>query len=148
MALKVDWTRNARKDIKKLSMRDAGGVRRTVQRLTDTGLGDFRHLRGVNPPTYRLRVGSWRVMIELEKDLIRVIRALHRSEAYKMSYWARQEVPGKDDMGDSENSEAQGELGEQHYVPTEIGTIECFGSLLLSTNSGTTNTSCHHWRNR
>ena len=112
MALKVDWTRNARKDVKKLSMRDAGRVRRTVQRLADTGRGDFRCLRGVNPPTYRSRVGSWRVMIELEQDLIRVIRALHRSEAYKKSYWARQELPGKDDIGDSESTEPQGELGE------------------------------------
>ena len=52
-------------------------------------------MRGVAPPTHRQRVGSWRVMAQFEKNLMRIMRVLHRREAYKRSYWARQEVPQK-----------------------------------------------------
>ena len=51
-------------------------------------------------------------MTELETDVILVIRVLHRREAYKKSFWARQEVPGQDDMIDSEGAETQRELNE------------------------------------
>ena len=40
-------------------------------------------MRGVAPPTHRQRVGSWRVMAQLEKNLIRIMRVLHRREVYE-----------------------------------------------------------------
>lgn len=112
MARSVDWTRPARTDVKRLSNRDADRVRAVVRRLADFGQGDVKRLRGVSPPMHRLRVGSWRVITELEGDVIRIIRVFHRREAYRRSYWARQEVPEQGDAGESESTETSGEVGK------------------------------------
>ena len=45
--------------------------------------------------------GSWP---SSKKNLMRIMRVLHRREAYKRSYWARQEVPQKGDLGDREST--------------------------------------------
>lgn len=34
-------------------------------------------------PEYRLRVGDWRVLFEVERDKIVIYRILHRREAYR-----------------------------------------------------------------
>lgn len=108
----VDWTRPARTDVKKLSKRDADRVRAAVRRLADSGQGDVKRLRGVSPPTHRLRVGSWRVITESEGDVIRIMRVFHRREAYRRTYWARQEVPEQGDAGERESTEPSGEVGK------------------------------------
>ena len=112
MASRVHWSRPSRTDLKKLSKRDSARVRVAVRRLADSGQGDVKRLRGVSPPTHRLRVGSWRVMTELEGDVIRIIRVFHRREAYRRTYWARQEVPEQGDAGESESTETSGEVGK------------------------------------
>ena len=106
MVRSVDWGRQARADIKKLSKRTAFRIERAVRRLADTGQGDFKRLQGVEPPTHRLRVGSWRVIIELEANVIRIKRVFHRREAYRKTYWARQELPEPGDVGESAGAEA------------------------------------------
>ena len=62
-------------------------------------------MHGVDPPTHRLRVGSWRAMAQLEKHVIRIMRVLHRREAYMRSYWARQEVPQQCDLCSSKSAD-------------------------------------------
>ena len=69
-------------------------------------------MRGVAPPTHRQRVGSWRIMAQVEKNLIRIMRVLHRREAYNRSYWARQEVPQQGDLGDRESTINSGDHSE------------------------------------
>jgi len=61
MALSVDWTRQARSDLRKLSRRDSDRVERAVERLAVSGQGDVERLRSCATPQYRLRVGDWRV---------------------------------------------------------------------------------------
>ena len=112
MSRSVDRTRQARADLKKLSKRNNVRVRQAVRRFVDTGQGDTKRLRGVDPPTHRLRVGSWRVMAQLERTVIRIMRVLHRREAYKRSCWARQELPQQRDVGDRERMKASGDHGE------------------------------------
>ena len=68
---------------------------------------------GVAPPTHRQRVGSWRVMAQLEKNLIRIMRVLHRREVYERSYWARQEIPQQGDLGDRESTETTSDDGQR-----------------------------------
>ena len=108
----IDWTRPARRDLKTLSKRDAGRIKRAVGRLAESKRGDIKRLHGVSPSTHRLRVGSWRVMTQLKQDAIRIMRVLHRREAYKRSYWARQEAPEQGDLRRGECAEVFGEDGE------------------------------------
>ena len=108
MARSIDWTRQARSDVKKLSKRDAHRVRRAVERLAVSEQGDIERLRGFDPPEYRLRVGDWRVRycyeeIGMEEEGISVVRVLHRREAYRKSALARQVVPEAGDFDDTQD---------------------------------------------
>ena len=111
MARDLDRTRLARRESKRLSKRDADRVRQALERLADSALGDIKRLRGGHPPMHRLRVGSWRVIIELEEDVIRIKRVLHRREAYRESSWARLALPRDGDLFESEGVEASGDVG-------------------------------------
>ena len=45
-------------------------------------------------------------MYQKKRHQIRVMRVLHRREAYKRSYWARQEVPQPGGLGERETRES------------------------------------------
>ena len=108
MARSIDWTRQARSDIKRLSKRDASRVRRAVERFAVSGHGDIERLKGFGRPFYRLRVGDWRVRyryeeVGQEEEGLAVVRVLHRREAYRKSALARQGIPGPDGFDESED---------------------------------------------
>ena len=112
MARSIDWTRQARSDIKKLSKQDAGRIRRALERLAVTEQGSVERLKGFDPPEYRLRVGDWRVRFCYEEAGpdevgISVERVLHRREAYRKSALVRQDIPGEDSFEESEDWEMQ-----------------------------------------
>jgi mRNA interferase RelE/StbE len=44
--------------------------------------GDVKKLVN-HVPEYRLRVGAWRVLFEIEKDTIVIARVLNRKDAYR-----------------------------------------------------------------
>ena len=96
----IDWTRQARSDLKKLSRQDSDRVQRAVERLAVSGLGDIEYLKGFDPPEYRLRVGDWRVRYRLKNDSMPIVRVLHRREAYRKSAVVRQDVPSADGFDD------------------------------------------------
>ncbi len=60
-------------------------VRDAVARLAATKQGDVVRLIDVRPPTFRLRVGDWRVLFvfDVPSAAIRVLRVLPRGEAYR-----------------------------------------------------------------
>lgn len=80
----VEITRRAQKDIKKLDRQ----VQRRVLDAIDTLRREPRP-RGVKPlkesPFYRVRVGDYRIIYNVEEDrlLVLVIRVRHRREAYR-----------------------------------------------------------------
>ena len=102
----IDWTRQARSDLKKLSKQDSDRVQRAVERLAVSGLGDIEYLKGFDPPEYRLRVGDWRVRYRLENDSMPIVRVLHRRGAYRKSALARQGMLDADDFEEIADSEA------------------------------------------
>ncbi|MBI4504564.1 MAG: type II toxin-antitoxin system RelE/ParE family toxin [Chloroflexi bacterium] len=59
-------------------------VLRALDRLAQTGQADLKRLRG-SSDEWRLRVGDWRVRLELDPRArtIRVFRVRHRREAYR-----------------------------------------------------------------
>jgi mRNA interferase RelE/StbE len=81
MKYTVELKPRAVKDLKGLPQADQ---RRMVEklRLLATDLqGDVKRLTDFSPE-YRLRVGTWRALFEVEGDKIVVYRILHRSKAY------------------------------------------------------------------
>ena len=77
----VELMPKAIKDLKALPKSDAKKVVEKIRGL-EAGLnGDIKKLTNFSPE-YRLRVGSYRVLFEIEEQRILVYRIKHRKEAY------------------------------------------------------------------
>ena len=77
----------ALEDMAALDKTTARRVQRAVERFAATGAGNVKRLQGIDPPEFRLRVGDWRVRFRQdqrpEQHVIRILRVLHRREAYR-----------------------------------------------------------------
>ena len=93
----VEWAKQSRAELANLNAREADRIKLAVHRLADSDRRHVRQLRGFDPPRFRLRVGGFRVMLEVSPGLIRVLRVVHRPEAYRKSTWIQHAVP---DAGD------------------------------------------------
>jgi mRNA interferase RelE/StbE len=67
--------------MRKLSPQMRRRVTEKLERLSDGLTGDVKRLKEF-VPNYRLRVGDWRVLFDVEGDTIMVHHISHRSEAY------------------------------------------------------------------
>ena len=101
----VEWTKQARADLAKLEAREADRIKLAVRHLANTDHGNVRRLKGFDSPRIRLRVGSWRVMLEKKAGLIRILRVIHRREAYRKSAWIHQALPGAEGPEADETAE-------------------------------------------
>ena len=75
----------ANRDMRSLSQRDRQAVGHSLDRfVSDFGLADVKKLGG-RTSEWRLRVGRWRVILELDNQagLINVTRVLPRGRAYR-----------------------------------------------------------------
>jgi len=83
----VRWTSRAIKDLKKTTREDRKKIESAIDEFADEGTGDIRHLVDSNPPRYRLRVGTWRVIFihgDATADRqIDILRVLPRDKAYR-----------------------------------------------------------------
>ena len=71
------------KDLRHLQTQDATRVADALERLADGLAGDVKQLTN-HSPEYRLRVGQYRVLFEIEdENRITVYRIVHRREAYR-----------------------------------------------------------------
>ena len=79
----VDLKPRAIKDLKHLQKPDASRIADALDRLQSDLTGDVKKLTNFTPE-YRLRVGQFRVLFEIEnKTRIIVYRVVHRREAYR-----------------------------------------------------------------
>jgi mRNA interferase RelE/StbE len=78
----INVSETARKTIQKLSKQAAERTLKAVYSQLVAGIGDVRHLVG-KPNRWRLRVGDYRVIIEITADRITVMRVAHRREAFR-----------------------------------------------------------------
>lgn len=73
----------ASKDLRHLQKQDARRVADALEELADGLSGDVKRLTNFSPE-YRLRVGPFRVLFEIENENeIVVYRVVHRREAYR-----------------------------------------------------------------
>ncbi len=70
------------KDLKRIHQQEATRILDALQKLTIDLSGDVKKLTDFTPE-YRLRVGSYRILFEIESDdCVMVYRIIHRKEAY------------------------------------------------------------------
>ena len=83
MAFQLEFKPKAVKDLDKLSREIASRVIQKLESLR-SGLkgGDVKRLTNFSPE-YRLRVGDYRALFEVEGGSIVVYRVIHRREAYR-----------------------------------------------------------------
>jgi len=77
----VELMPKAIKDLKALPKSDAKKVVEKIRSLEKGLNGDIKKLTNFTPE-YRLRVGNYRVLFEIEEQSILVYRIKHRKEAY------------------------------------------------------------------
>ena len=83
MALKIDWSDDARADIRALDRTTARFVFDGVLRYATSGHGDVISLHGAMQGRLRLRVGDYRVFFSPIGDTLRIHAVKNRREAYR-----------------------------------------------------------------
>lgn len=81
MRYDVNYRDSARRDLSKLDKVIAGRIIDKIDMLQDDLTGDVKRLKNFIP-RYRLRVGDWRVLFDVESRQITIWRVRHRSEVY------------------------------------------------------------------
>lgn len=79
----VNFSRKAEKTLTRLASGNPDAARRiakAVRAYAEDGRGDVKKLEG--RPDFRLRVGDYRIMFELEENVMIVLSVSHRSSAY------------------------------------------------------------------
>jgi mRNA interferase RelE/StbE len=82
MPREIEICNKAEKDLRAIPKRDGERIARAIMSLKSALTGDVKRLTNFTPE-YRLRVGDWRVLFEIEKDKITIYPILHRREAYR-----------------------------------------------------------------
>jgi mRNA interferase RelE/StbE len=82
MNYRVDLKPRAEKDLRSLQRRDQERIVQKLRSVSNDLQGDIKRLVQFQP-SYRLRVGDYRVLFEIESEKIVVYRILHRREAYR-----------------------------------------------------------------
>jgi mRNA interferase RelE/StbE len=82
MRYDVQFKPRAIKDIQGLPSRIRGRVLAGIEEMGDDLKGDVKRLTNFTPE-YRLRIGDFRVLFEIERETIIIYRIRHRREAYR-----------------------------------------------------------------
>jgi len=82
MKYDIQFKPKAVKDIEGLPSSIQGRVLARIEEMSDNLKGDIKRLTNFTPE-YRLRIGDYRVLFEVEKEAIIIYRVRHRREAYR-----------------------------------------------------------------
>jgi mRNA-degrading endonuclease RelE of RelBE toxin-antitoxin system len=83
MALNIEWSDEARTDIRRLDKPTARHIFDAVLRFARTGQGDIRQLQGEYAGMLRLRAGDYRLFVSETGGTLRIHSVRHRKEAYR-----------------------------------------------------------------
>ena len=70
------------KDLQGISKPEAGKIAERMKNIEQGLVGDIKRLTNFTPE-YRLRIGDYRILFEIEGQEIIIHRIKHRKEAYK-----------------------------------------------------------------
>lgn len=82
MKYDIRFKPRAVKDFESFPLRIQQRILARIDEMSDNLTGDVKRLTD-STPEYRLRIGDYRVLFEVEKDSIVVYRIRHRREAYR-----------------------------------------------------------------
>ena len=82
MKYDVRFKPRAIKDIESLPSRIQGQILTRIEEMRDGLKGDVKRLTNFTPE-YRLRVGDYRILFEMEGEAIIIYRIRHRREVYR-----------------------------------------------------------------
>lgn len=77
------YTRTAYKDIQKLDIIVKKKIKKKIEEYATDPLCHAKKLINPAAGTYRWRVGNYRIVFDMEKDKIVILRIGHRREIYK-----------------------------------------------------------------
>jgi len=78
----IEFKPRALKDVKALPKTAQRRVMAPIEELEDDLSGDVKKLTSFTPE-YRLRIGVYRVLFEIEEGEVVIYRVVHRKDAYK-----------------------------------------------------------------
>lgn len=83
MHYQIELKPKAVKDLRRLPKKEAGRILDSLESLKDNLTGNVKKLTNYSPE-YRLRIGNYRALFEIETgERIVVYRILHRKDAYR-----------------------------------------------------------------
>lgn len=83
MAIRIEWSDEARADIRTLDRATAMLIFDGLLRFARTGHGDVKSLQGDFTGRLRLRVGDYRVLFSWIADGLHIYRGKNRKDAYR-----------------------------------------------------------------
>ena len=81
MQFQIEFKSRAIKDLRDLDADTKARIVSKIEGLGDNLAGDVKRLTNFTPE-YRLRVGTYRVLFEIEADRVIIYRIKHRRDAY------------------------------------------------------------------
>lgn len=81
MKYNIEFKPRALKDLRSIDQATARRILEKIRLLENDLTGDVKRLTN-HTPQYRLRVGDYRILFEIEADRIILYRIKHRREAY------------------------------------------------------------------
>lgn len=82
MQYQIKFKPRALKDLDRIDKASALKILSQIEGMKDNLIGDVKKLTNFTPE-YRLRVGDYRVLFEIEEKEVIVYRVLHRKDSYK-----------------------------------------------------------------
>jgi mRNA interferase RelE/StbE len=82
MIYEIEFKPRALKDLKALPKSDQRRIIARIEALRNDLGGDVKKLTNFTPE-YRLRVGDYRILFEVEGNRVIIYRILHRKDAYQ-----------------------------------------------------------------
>ena len=76
----IEFTSAAIRQWRKLTATTRAQIDLKLKTFAGTGIGDVKALKGA--PGMRLRSGDWRVLFNVDGDMVSIERISHRSDAY------------------------------------------------------------------
>ncbi len=83
MGFKIIWSESAARELRRLDRSVARQIFEKVDKLKEDPYRNVRKLVGL--PYFRLRVGDYRIILDIQKDIMRVlvIKVGHRKRIYE-----------------------------------------------------------------
>jgi len=82
MKYEIELKPKSIKDLRKINKKDQKIVIEKIEKMAHNLSGDIKKLTSYTHE-YRLRVGSYRILFEIEDDKIIIYKIKHRKESYK-----------------------------------------------------------------